>query len=290
MPELLILSAAGCWAVGLLMLRGLTARVPPLQINGTRLLAPALAFPLIVLVSGRLGALPLTTLLAILGSAAAGIGAGDALLLAAVRRIGVARAYALASTHPLFTALMAVVFLGEALSAAALAGAFLVVGGAVLLAVGRAPGPDPLAEARRRLFVTCIGVGIALFTAALWALDVVLIRIALDGLEPTVVNAVRMPLAAVAVNLAALAYHRRPAAAGLDARGVVLALGSGLVATTLGSFLWLVGVEQLGAARSGALGATSPVFALILGVLFLRRTRVAGPPWACSWPPWAWRC
>ncbi|MCH8855469.1 MAG: EamA family transporter [Proteobacteria bacterium] len=101
MPELLILAAALCWAVGLVMMRGLSVRVPALQLNATRILAPAAAFLLLVLATGRLGeiaSLPRPNLLAIVVSVVLGIGMGDALLFVAIRRIGVARAFALAST------------------------------------------------------------------------------------------------------------------------------------------------------------------------------------------------
>ena len=111
-----MLGAAFSWAASIVALRPLTARHGALQISAVRTVAPAVAFVLIVTVGGRWGeaaSMPLGNLLAILAAVALGIGGGEVLGIRAVPRIGVARAYALASMFPLFTALIAVTIFGR---------------------------------------------------------------------------------------------------------------------------------------------------------------------------------
>ncbi len=159
------------------------------------------------------------------------------------------------------------------------AGALLTVGGAVMLSIEPGAWRQAARKTTRGLGAS-LGAGLALLASVLFALDLIVLKIALDGLTPEAVNAVRMPVATVGLHLAALATARRWAPASLGMRDSLIALGSGLFALTLGGFMFLSGIQQVGAARGAALSATSPVFVLILSTIFLRerpgRVAIAG--------------
>lgn len=277
MAELLVLGAAFGWAVSLVVLRPLAARHSALQISAVRTIAPAVCFILIVTATGDWGevvGMPLANFLAILAAAFLGIGAGEVLVINAVPRIGASRAYALASSYPVFTALIAVTVLGETLTFMAGTGAGLIVVGAGMLSLE----PKALRGAARRLpttLRTSIGAGLALLASVLFSLDLIVLKIALDGLSPEAVNALRMPLATVGLHLVALAATRDWPVVRLGKRDSLVALVSGLFALTIGGFMFLSGIQQVGAARGAALSATSPVFVLILSGIFLGE-RVGG--------------
>jgi drug/metabolite transporter (DMT)-like permease len=226
---------------------------------------------LIITATGRWGevvGMPLPNLLAILAAAVLGIGAGEVLVISAIPRIGTSRAYALASSYPLFTALIAVIVLGETLTLMAGTGAVLIVVGAGMLSLeptafrvsGRLVPTSPRASA---------GAGLALLASILFALDLIVLKVALDGLSPEAVNAVRMPLATVGLHLAALVATQDWPVVRLGRRDSLVALLSGLFALTIGGFMFLSGIQQIGAARAAALSGTSPVFVLILSRVFL---------------------
>ena len=272
MAELLVLGAALSWAVSIVALRPLTARHGALPITAVRAIAPAVAFALIVTVSGRWGeavSMPLVNLLAILAAVVVGIGGGEMLVVRAVPRVGVSRAYALASTYPLFTALIAVTLLGETLTVMDGVGGVLIVVAGLLLAIEPAARSGAAAPGPWRLR-TSVGALLALLASLLFALDLNALRLALEGLPPEIVNAVRMPLAALGLNLAALASGGRWAPVTLGRRDSLIALASGLVALTVGGYMFLSGIQVVGAARGGALTATAPVFVLLLSSVTLR--------------------
>ena len=283
MTELLILAASLCWAAGMVMIRDLAIRASVLPINAARALAPGLAFPLAALATGHgddILRIPVPNLLAVVAGVSLGIVSGDLLVLLAIRRIGVARAYALANTYPLVGVLIAVALRGETLGGLGLAGVFLVVGGGTLLSIEPAARGGAARPGGARRWRVSLGAALALFTALLWGVEVNLTKFAVTGVDPIALNSIRMPLGAAALNLGALAVYRRPAPMTLGWRGSVRAFAAGLIALTLGSGLYLYGLQLLGAARAVSLSAASPVFALLLSAGLLReapgRLSVAG--------------
>ena len=73
-----------------------------------------------------------------------------------------------------------------------------------------------------------MGAGLALLASVTFAFDLNALTLALDGLPPEIVNAVRMPLAAPGLNAAALASSGRLAPVSLGRRDSLIALASGL--------------------------------------------------------------
>ena len=272
MSELSVLGGAFSWAISLVLLRPLTLRHAPFQIAAVRIMAPAIIFVLVVTASGRwneVADMSLSTVAAILGAAVLGVGAGEVLVISAVPRIGPSRAYALASSYPLFAALLAITLFGETLTVSAGVGALMTVAGAAMLSIELTPKPG-FDFYSQWGFRASMGAALALLAAMLFALDLNLLTFALAEVSPEILNAVRMPVAMLGLHTAALVTGKRFALVSLGRRDSVIALGSGFIALVLGGYLFLVGIQQVGAARGGALSATAPVFVLILSMIFLR--------------------
>ncbi|MBM4435790.1 MAG: DMT family transporter [Actinobacteria bacterium] len=273
MLELLMLGAAFCWAAGFAVVRGVIVRVPAVQVAAVRLMGAGSVFIAVALVTGRgpqILAIPTQNLIAIVVSVILGAGVGDAIVLAAIRHIGVARAYAIAYSYPFVAVLIAVGWLGETLSGPAIAGVFLVVVGGVLASIEPAARGVVAVRASRRRAALSTGVVLSVTAALIWGVSTNATKIAVTGIDPVVANAVRMPLAAVVIGAAATALTRRPPFARLGRRDLAIALFSGFLGLALGSALYVYALPHVGAARGAALSAPSPVFALVLSIVFLR--------------------
>ncbi len=198
---------------------------------------------------------------------AAGVGAGDILLFRAMRTVGLIRSYSIGGTFPLFGLFYAAILLGESVGGLAIAGTiFIVIGGALVSA--RSATDEPIAATSRWAYRR--GLGLALIVAMLWGIDLVLLKIGVGDAHPIVANSFRMPFAAVALTAFAWRVSGEFPLLRVSPRVAATLLLSGLLGLTAGSMLYLFSIQEIGAARTGALGAVSPVFAMILAVAVLR--------------------
>src|SRR6185503_11411541 len=143
MGELAGLAAAVVWATTNIVLRGQSVRLGAMTVNAWRAVFAALCFVIIFALTrppGALTSLPLRGVLALLAGVVVGMVIGDTLQFVAMTRIGVARAMPISSCFPLFTLAIAAVFLDEPITVRTVAGAALVIGGVVLVALPRRAG------------------------------------------------------------------------------------------------------------------------------------------------------
>ena len=270
MGELAAITAAFTWALGNMVIRMASGTSHPAAINAVRLIAPSLLFPAIMFGAGMQGQFLDFRWHNYAGMSAAvitGVGIADALLISTMRTVGLVRAFTIAGTYPLFSALLAVVFLGETLSAYAIAGTFFVVVGGGLVTTRSA------AEIERPTVSQWVyrkGLAFSLLTAAMWGADALFLKIGIGEAHPVVANSFRMPLAAVFMH--ALAWHatRSFPVTQLGPRRTALALAAGVVGLTAGSALYLYSLQEIGAARAAGIGAISPVMTMLLAIGILR--------------------
>jgi len=115
-----------------------------------------------------------------------------------------------------------------------------------------------------------LGVAMAIATGLIWGAGAVWLRSAADGFDATTAGAVRLPVAASLLVLAALipadSSVRRRA---LRPRTIGLLMISGILAFGVSSVLFIVALEEIGAGQTVVLFSTAPLFALPLGALFL---------------------
>ena len=264
--ELSALACAVLWATSTVAMRSQTAKVPALAINAFRTGFAAVAFLLLMLGLGRLGDLtsvPVGALAGLLASVLFGMALGDSLHIRAMHAIGVSRAMPISSSYPLLTTLLAVVWLGEPATIATVLGVVLIVAGVYLVAAPsrRIAGTVGDQAASRR------GVLLAVAASLCWAASAVLVRPALDQIDPLVANAVRLPVGTLVLALTVL-RGGGPKAFALSRRSTLILAGAGLISGVSGAF-WLIGVRDAGAAKASALSSTAPIFAAPLAVLLL---------------------
>ena len=133
-----------------------------------------------------------------------------------------------------------------------------------------------------------VGVALALVTSLLWGLGTVLMRPPMEQLTPVQANAVRMPfVAAVLYGLRVLPSGERLAQ--ISRRTLAIVAATGILGMGVGSYMFLYSLQTIGPTKTVTLTATSPVFGLALGALFLgeRLTlRVAAGTVACLGGVW----
>ena len=213
------------------------------------------------------GAITATALALLCGSVVAGFGIGDTAFFESIRRLGVARAMPIAGCHPLVTGLLAVVILGEPLTNGLIVGVIVVSVGVWLVTTDgiQAARAQPLGQ--RDL---AVGVGLALTAAAGWSVATVMVRPALDAIDPVLASTLRLPFAAAVMLLVASRAQVLDSRKLELNRPVLLGILFGGTATVVSATLFLWAVALIGAARTAAIASSSPLFAAPMAVLFFR--------------------
>lgn len=270
MHEAAVIAAAFCWSAGFVISRPLLAHLSVFRTNLLRLLPPALFFPALLLALGlgpTLGEFAWHNYAALIASAFVGIGLADSGMIHSMRLIGLARAYTLGNFATLFAVLWAWLFLDEVVNLALVWSALITVGGVVLVTSRGGTGQGEAAYGTRRFWM---GVALACGVAAVWGLDLVLIRIGIGDGHPLAANTVRMPASLVVAGIALLAREPPGAPRQMPTPAQTLrGLLGGAVGITISALLIFWAIPEIGAARVGVLAALSPVFGLLLATLFL---------------------
>ena len=266
------------WAINGAVLRLLPDDLDPFWVNLWRaVIGLALYIPLLLL-TGSLAQLHLLTRrqLLLLGASVlvAGV-AGDACYLASLRRLGLSRAFPIVNSYPLFALLLGVVLGSETFRWSTLLGACLVVVG--LAVVMRQREADAEAEAESGDSLN--GVGLAVGTAALYGLEGVLIAAADAQVNGMLANAVRAPLVIVCGAGIVLARGNGSRLRDMGIRGWLALIASAALGWVLAGSMWVGAVGLLGAAVTSTIGASSPLFAVLMGALFLGEK----PGWSVVW-------
>ncbi|GBD23910.1 hypothetical protein HRbin29_01583 [bacterium HR29] len=266
------LTAAFLWAITSTMLRALGQAASPLWIGVVRLWVASAFILLVATVLGDAMALPGITpgaAAAVAGSGILAYAAGDTLYIRALARFGMGSVFpATMSGFIGLTVLGGVVLLGEPFTPGLGVGGAAIVAGVWLLTRGREPvavSGGGAAGASRWEELAFVGSIAALWTAAtLW------LTWGQGDLPPLAVGAVRTPVAAIALTLLAVAADRNGAGQLVgNWRLLVGAATAGLVGTGVGSLLYILALQDAGAARTAVLSSTSPVWGLPLAILVL---------------------
>lgn len=266
------LASAATWAITSLLVRTLMPPYTAAGVGAIRSCAAGVLMLGAILVSngpGPLLAIPSGSLTLLVVSIVAAICIGDTAFFESTRRLGLARGMSISTTYPLVAAVLAAVFLGEALTARAVVGALLTLGGVLLIVVRRA---EPGAAAAEGYW---LGVAEAVIASVAWGVSAVALKPALRDVDIVTAQAVRLPLAGALLFATPWARgtmrHLRTEGTGL-ASLVVLSL-----LTALSSVLFVTGLKHAGVAAGTVLSATAPMFAIPLGLVFLRERLSPAP-------------
>jgi len=191
------------------------------------------------------------------------VGVGDTAFFESARVLGLARAMTFSTSYPLVAGALAVCFFGERITVLDAAGALVIIGGLVFIVTEHgqddAPGSgEP--EARRR------GLGLIAVTVFAWGLGATFLKSPLREMDPLTIQAARLPLTALllwvtpwARGTARTAWARRETVA-------LPVLGLGAL-TALSGVAFMVGLKYAGVTLGTVLSATSPLFALPIGLV-----------------------
>lgn len=256
------------WALGAISLRDLAKKLDPFTLNAPRTLVAGVVMLLVTVATGRSAGYANVTadrLALLLASVMVGGGIGDSCYVVSLARIGVSRAFPIASTYPALTLVFAVLFLHESISVGTVVGLILVLGG--ILLVGRAPANanGAVTQTPRQW-----GVELAMLASLCWAISNVLVAPGIRGLDPIMVASIRTPALSLALFAIAAARGTLHKLLRLSTKEWGVLIVGGLIGWGLGSALYLQTVAMVGAGRAAILTATSPLMVLPLSVLFLR--------------------
>jgi len=218
------LGAAMAWAVTSLLARSLMPELGSVAINAIRSTIGGVLLVAWVLATvgvGAFTAISASAWVLLTLSIVIAIAIGDTVFFESTRALGLGRAMTISTTYPVGAAAIAAVFLGEPVTLPIALGTLVTLAGLVLIV---APWAERAPEER-----FWFGVGTAALASLAWAVSTVLVKPPLSEMDAVTAQAIRLPLAAVALAVAvaqldglALAGrgargHRRPApGAGLE--------------------------------------------------------------------------
>ena len=285
------------WALGVSYYSVLGERVAPSAINTARaLITLPLFFIGAILVSGgwsgamlALGGVGPDRLLWLLISVFSSYAFGDALFFLSTRGLGPAGALAIASTYPLWAALSAFFFRGEALSLVSMLGLILIVAGTVMviLAAGdRLPASEELmgvsvdmAPARAKSVKATglerkdVGFLLAIAASLCWSMNAYTVARGGDGISVFVGNTYRMLMAGICAPIIGwimgrFAYPGR--SLGIARKDLRFLLIPIVIEGFVGAIFFFYGLTHSPLAWAAALSALAPVIVVPIAVLLGR--------------------
>ncbi len=251
------LGSALAWSISTLLFARVGAQVRPLAINAFKCTLALGVLGGVLVATGGLAWPGTTPALLLAGSALTGLTFGDWAHFLALERLGPRRTLTLAALTPPVTALLASARLGEHLPWLAWAGMAVTLAGVCLVLWERAKGGGTLSRSGLAWGAVALGLN---------AVANVLAREGGYGLSGLQVTVARLVVGAGGLWVVLLvtgrvgeviAPLRTPSVRGR------LVLAS-LVGTCLGIWLYMVGIGAIGPGITATLGATSPVFVLVI--------------------------
>ena len=117
---------------------------------------------------------------------------------------------------------------------------------------------------------TRAGIAMALGASLCWSLSTVIMRPAVDQVDPLIANAIRLPFGCLVLLALSLGNRRRGGASpfAIPRRSAAVLTAAGAFSALSGT-LWLFALRYAGAAKSATLNSTAPVFAAPLAMLLL---------------------
>ena len=183
--------------------------------------------------------------------------AGRLLRFISIETVGASISAAMINLSPLVSSALAILFLGERVTAPVLLGTFVIVAGTTLLSAGRRGGGVRLGH-----------LVLPALSAACFGLVAVLRKIGLSDIAPIPGFAVNVTAALVAFT-AFLFTTRQTDAMACRGRSLVYFVAAG-VAENAAVFLVVLGLSVGTVSVVAPLSSVSPIFVLVLSALFLR--------------------
>jgi drug/metabolite transporter (DMT)-like permease len=277
--ELAALSAAFLWALASAVYSKLGKTLSPLLLNLSKGIIAVFLLTITLLINAApIPTIPMTSLIALSLSGVIGIGIGDTLYFETLRRLGVRLTLLLGVLTPSITAVLALLFLHESLSAWAWLGMLLTLAGIAWVVQERNNGGTKTGEQ------TLQGLMLGAIAVLIFAVSALLSRGALANTSVTPLWSALIRLGAGTLSLMIVVMFRPRALKQwkeLGQKGVGLPLiGAAFLGTYLGIWLQQIGFKYAPAGIAQTMLATSPLF--ILGLARLAGQKVTVQSWVGS--------
>jgi drug/metabolite transporter (DMT)-like permease len=246
-------------------------RLDAFVVNGLRAVFGLLILIPLTLLTGGAADVPLLTLsrLAYLaGAVFMGGVLGDALYVFSLKALGVGRAFPIANSFPLYTIVLSTLLLDTEITWPMILGGGLVLFGVYLVARPRRTvlrSETPLDSAQ-----LATGVVMAFGAALLWAGTSVAMAVGLrDSINAPLATAARVPVMVLACFAASASRGTLVQVRKVDRHTWLLLALSGFVGWGLAATLYSAAIQRLGPSLTAIIGATSPIFAVPMSLVFL---------------------
>lgn len=265
--EIMSLSAALCWAIGVILFKRSGESMPAAALNLFKnLLAVILLTPTLLLFGeSLLPRQPAEAWILLAASGFLGIAVADTMFLFSLQKLGAGLTAVVDTSYMPLMLTLSFVWLGEEIGLNVLAGACLIM---TAVLVGSASRPPP-GRTRRDIV---IGTLVGLSGIALMAVGIVMIKGILNQAPVLWATWVRL-LAGVAGLLPVLAWRRRRAEVAAALRPgphYRFALPASLFGTYLAMIAWVAGMKFIEVSRASLLNQLSTVFIFALAIIFLK--------------------
>ena len=274
--DLFALGAAACWALGSVLSVSPSRHLGAFAFTRWRMLMVAIMLWSAVAVMGGWRTFDVSTLGVMAISGVIGIFVGDTALFASMNRLGPRRAGVLFATNAAFSALLGFWILQERMSAQALAGGVLTLGGVMMAIVwGRHKNESHAWESDLGSVKT--GVAMGLLAALCQAVGSLIAKpVMAAGADPVMASAVRVTFATIAHFALLLAGFRAARSVHAPTRAVLVQTGlNGFIAMGIGMTLILLALQKGDVGLVGVLSSVSPI--LVLPLLWFQLKRA--PAW-----------
>jgi drug/metabolite transporter (DMT)-like permease len=258
--EILSIAAALMWAASTVFSAKALEETDPFTTNALKALFSSILMFFITLALGvdRGFSYPsIQGLFFVIMAAIIGYGIGDTCLFKSITLIGVSRAYTIAYTSPLFVLLLSAIFLGEPIYPNYLIGTVIIIAGIVLASTGKGDGG----------LRNSTGLLASFAAALLWAIGTIFVAMGLREVDVISANTFRYPFLFLFLFSFSQPWKKK---LNLNRRNVALMAVSGALGMVIGGLAFLLSVQMSGAAKATSLSSSSPVWASLMSVLFLK--------------------
>ncbi len=262
MGESLAILSALLQAISTVLSAEALKKVDPIWSNAIKSLAAAVVMFPIVAVTGDLVNLTnvrFDALFLVILAAIVGFGFGDTFLFKSIVLIGVSKAYTISFTSPLFTMILAVIFLNEPFLLKYLVGTLLIVVSLAIISL-------ELEKEKGQKDIDFKGIMTAIAAAISWAVGTILVTLGLRNISVLLANAIRFPILAFFLLIISKPREKRE----VTRRDLLLLSASGVIGMVFGGITFLLSIQLIGASRASPLNASSPVLASLMSRAFLR--------------------
>lgn len=266
------LSATVSWALAAAINKFLSRTVSSLFINTVRLWSGFATIIAFVWIFGKYESISSHSALDLVLLVASGIVAlalGDTVFIRSLSFIYVSQAFPVGQcTFLVLTVVTAILFLSEAFTLLNIVGGGLILGGLYLVAgFGYQSRIPALKSANLK------GLLLALSAALAWTIGAVILKLGLTEMNAIFAAAIRTFSAAAALTLfqyGSHATHNPSFIKNTELTKISLTVLSGMLSYGVGGIAYVAAMQRVGAGRTVLLTSLTPVFLLILSVLFLK--------------------